>query len=639
MAHEQPEYQIILLNGVRYPVSPIVGYNQTATFEPKRTDGDYTRDSDQIISAKIWTDFTGGIGVENHREGADEGRYWFGTLYVERPYQTCLPPKVYEYSGANWVLGDVDEDFYGQADDGSLMVWDEPNLQWDDTTANIDADPVFRAVAWNGKLYIPHGSGGYTTFTPPTTETISTTRLPIDFVAWDNRLFALCSDGKLSYTSNGTDWTDVATLDTSITPKKLSIYFDRSDNEVIMLTTNVGLFTYDPTSSSFRRSRFRLPPHPDNGKGVAEWRPGEDLFVSAGLQVYRYTGPAAVPMGPDRSEGVPPQYRGAFIDLISEHNAMHGFLFGVNTSGVESEPEVVFDEGLGAEDPFTISETTALSSIFAWTGSGWQHRWTSADDGGTPTWLAVSGLEAAYRLWWGYGTDTTYTIPLSRSFANARQRWITGEIDFEEAGYLDTGWIDHNMREFDKIASHIEINMDNASATELVRISYRIDFEESWTELATVTTLGKTIVPFNVVVQDDGTDFSVGLPYRRIRFKLEMERGADASQSPFMDSFSLKYIKVPVKSAYFTVTIPLQSIDGFEGRTNDEIRHEIEDLLVDDGFIRLEYGADEHRPSRRVRLSRFNAPVRTGLNSLANITMTAIEVPVEGYDGNHPDAN
>jgi hypothetical protein len=101
-----------------------------------------------------------------------------------------------------------------------------------------------------------------------------------------------------------------------------------------------------------------------------------------------------------------------------------------------------------------------------------------------------------------------------------------------------------------------------------------------------------------------------------------------------MDSFSLKYIKIPQKAAYFTITIPLEFEEQWEGKSKDYIRHQIEDLLVDDGFVRIQYGSDEHRPSRRVRISRFSAPVQTGLNALTNITISAIEVPLEGYDGN-----
>jgi hypothetical protein len=552
---------------------------------------------------------------------------------MERPYQLSLLPKVTTISGAKWVLGDVAGAMYGMDSSRNLMIWDEGNSIWTDTTADIDQNPVHRGTAYGGKLYIPHGANGYTIFTPASSETLNTGRKPLDFIVWDDRLFMIGSDGLLSYTTDGTNWTDVLTLDSSITPRKLTIYFDRSDNNVIMLATNVGLFTYDPTSDSFKRSQMRLPPHPDNGLGFEVWRPGEDAFVSAGLQVYRYTGAATVPMGPDRSEGVPPQFRGRFVDFIAEHNSLIGLLEGVSTSSSAS-PEIVMDPGIGMDEEFEISFSTALSSLFAWSGLGWHPKWFSPDDTGSSTWQAVSSASDAYRLWWGYG-DTTYTIPLSRSFANPRQRWISGEIEFEETGYVDTGWIDHNMREFDKIASHVEINMEHATEDEVANVYYRTDYTEAWTLLGQANTIGRTDFPFIVEVQDDGTNFSRGLTYRRIRFKVELARGSDDTQSPFVDSFALKYIKVPQDSAYFTITIPLRFEEEWEGRTKDEIRESVEDMLTDDIFHRLEYGSDLDRPSRRVRFSRFNSPVQSGLNPIANITLTAIEVPLVNYDGNH----
>lgn len=639
MADER-EYGIVLFNGVRYPCDPYIGGQNTAMWEQKIVDGDYTRDSDKAMSAKIWTSFAAGIGVLNHREGADEGRCWFGTANMELPFQIALPDKVETHAGYKYALGEVGGTFYASDNSGNIYSWSESTESFTDTTANLSDTPAYRGVAWNGKLYIPAGADGYTIYTPPTTVSAQA-RQVVDFIVWDNRLFSLTLDGKLGYASanpaTNTDWTDVATLDTSITPYKLEVYFDRADNEVIYVSTSVGLFAYDPTGLKFVRTQLRLPPHPDNGLGMAQWRTGEDLFISAGSEIYRYTGAAAVPFGPDRSEGLPNDLRGRVVDLAPSHNHLFALMEGVALSA-EATPGIEVDPGHGGEGALEVSSVQAGAALMAWTGSGWMPKWIPGGSSGTPNWMCVVGTTTCYRLFWGYA-DNLYSIRLSRTFSNVRRRLETGEGRFESYAYVDTGWIDHNMREFDKLASHLEINMNSAGETEYVTAAYRKDFWTDWVELSDfpANRRGKTIVPFGVEPLSDGSYFSRGVTYRRIRFMFFFQRGSDETQTPLLDSVTLKHIRLPLTGKVFNITIPLEEIGdaGFEGRSVEEVKAEIDDLVESTQFIRFQHGYEEGTNySHRVRMSMLRGPDRTGKRTAGNRNISVVVIPLDGYDGN-----
>src|SRR4029077_20805647 len=122
-----------------------------------------------------------------------------------------------------------------------------------------------------------------------------------------SRLFAITTDGLLVSTTNpvepGTTWSTDATINTSETTRRLTIWQDRQEQDTLFVVTDHSVYAYDPTTSVLVRTRLsEMPPHPDNGLGVASWRPGEDLYVSFGLQVMQYASGMSqiAPIGPDR---------------------------------------------------------------------------------------------------------------------------------------------------------------------------------------------------------------------------------------------------------------------------------------------------------------------------------------------------
>lgn len=640
-----PEYGTIWLDGVAFPVlAGTVGYQNLATFSRKIVSGDPGRDSDDLISSKIWTGFPGGIGVENNRDVADDGKCWFTTVWSRDPFKMTLNRRVVRVAASpavTYPLGDLGGFFYA-ATASTVHKATEAGLRLAPTfgasIGTLTAAPVWRATPWNGKLYVPCGTAGYHATDGTTVDAIVSTVKAVGFLdASDpgvSRLFAFCTDGTLRSTTDGATWNVDATINTSETPRRIELWMDRTEQDTVFLVTDKSVYAWDPTNGYLNKTRMSgMPPHPDNGLGVTTWRPGEDMYVSYGTQVLQYAAGLSqiAPVGPDRQEGLPDELRGRIVDLDSEINSVLALIEGVSVAA--AAPVSEFDPG-HEDEPTEVSGTTALSAVLAYNGFGWHPLWRSSDDSGSPTWLAVSAGGSVYRAWWGYGGGL-YTIRLSRALSNPRQEFQAGEGDFEETGTLDTGWFDANMREFAKLASAFEVNLDAGSGTETVTVEYDTDWDDDRRPLGVASAKGKTILPFGVETTTEGTQFSVGLAFRRIRFWLTWTRTAsDSTQTPVLDSFVLKHIRLPLSGSTYKLTVPLTlGPEGWGGRTAGQIKEELEDLLVKDGFVRLQHGDHPAHHSHRVRLSFVSGVDRTGDDDRGSREVTVVEVPLEGYEG------
>lgn len=639
---ELPEYGTIWLDGVAFPVlAGTVGYQSLATFSRKIVSGDPGRDSDDLISSKIWTGFPGGIGVENNRDVADDGKCWYTTVWSRDPFKMTLNRRVVKVAASpavKYPLGDLAGSFYAATATTVHRATEATTPTFGASIGALSSPPAWRGVAWNGKLYVPCGSAGYHATDGATVDAIVPAVKAIGFVvATDpgvSRLYALCADGTLQSTTDGAVWQTDATLNSSETPRRILIWMDRTEQDTVFVVTDRSVYAWDQTNGYLVRTRMsELPPHPDNGLGAATWRPGEDAYFSFGLQVMQYAAGLSqiAPVGPDRQEGLPNELRGRFVDLAAEFNSVVGLLEGVAVAA--SAPTSEFDPGHD-DEPAEVSGTTALSAVLAYNGFGWHPLWRSGDDSGDATFLCVSGTTDGYRLWWGWG-DGLYTIKLSRSFANPRQQFETGEGDFEETGTLDTGWYDGNMREFEKLASAFEVNLDSGSDTETVAVEYDTDWDDDRRLLGVASAKGKTVLPFGVETTADGALFSEGLSFRRIRFWLTWSRTTgDSTQTPVLDSFVLKHIRLPLSGSTYRITVPLAlGPEGWGDRTAGEIKQEIDALLVKRGFVRLQHGDHPDHHSHRVRLSYVSGTDRTGDDDRGSREITVVEIPLEGYEG------
>ncbi|MCC6382646.1 MAG: hypothetical protein IT304_09045 [Dehalococcoidia bacterium] len=234
----------------------------------------------------------------------------------------------------------------------------------------------------------------------------------------------------------------------------------------------------------------------------------------------------------------------------------------------------------------TFPAVPATASLHRWTGSGWHGTWEHGDPTFYPTWANVTATRHTvdgYRLWWGCTDGNVYSMPLRRTFHNPRAGWQAGVDRFAPTGYILTSRFDALMAGFLKKARRLVLFLDNATPTETIAVSYRVDVEDdNWISLGTATSIGKNVLAFDL----DGDGFAWGQPFNWIQFRFDLARGDDSYQTPVLQAAVLNFTKVPqqAKSFEFTVVFPKESWLGMSG---DTIRTNLERLLADDGYVKL----------------------------------------------------
>jgi len=621
----------IYLDDKPYSVD-IEQYNQLATLLGKVTFGDFTADSDMLISSKIWRSLVGGMNAQRLREGVDENNYAFSsgwdTLY---PNQFGLLPQTVEVPGAPYPLGEFNNAVM-LASASALYSWDESTDAKSSSLGALDNPPVYRGVEFNGKFFIPQ-SVGFQAWDGASVAAQNTTVKAICFEIWDDKLYAITSDKKLYMSTDGSVWSLEYTIKSHIIPRKLKLYMDNSNEEALFLATSRGLYAWDDLAKKFVVTRLgpSLPPHPDNGLAVAHWRPGEDLFYSAGMDIYRFTGNAVSPtVSINDRDGLPVPYRGKVVDLCEGHNALYALTQGVQ----EATPYVSakeFDPGQNNDPPFEVSLTEARNIVVQWNGYGW-HPVDVPAATGTPTWLLISGAANEYRLWWGIGSSC-YTQRLSRTWLKPKQKAEAVEGEYQTSGILELGRFDAGMQMFDKVMSHLEIRAEVFDpSVHTVYPMYRTDADETWRQLSAVYQQGNNICAFGNEILDDGTVFSFGEVCKWIELRLHGST-QDDTKNFVIDSIVLKFIKRPLESAAWTYDIDLMTNQQWD-RSALEIKDELDDFSVNPRFVRLRHGSNTQR-SHRVYVSRNQGHNQTGDDPRGGRSITLAQIRLDNYEGNH----
>jgi tripartite motif-containing protein 71 len=348
---------------LRYPISS-VDRSQLGIYDRKFIVGDAQFDSDSYQSAVIYSDLSGGIGIEDSDEGADTTRFWFGVMDTRSPRMIGLPPLVSTptppQAGACRPLGVIGTQFYACFDDDAYG-WNDTTGAWHATVNDLDFAPVNKPVAFDGRVWIPQGANGIRSVTETTAASGALTEANITatpeaaaLCIWNNKLYALATDGDLWVLPQGTTtWATVAPssgtqlrLNTSETPKNLASYFNRAGEPTLWAITDRAAYQFYETAVEWRPSNIAFPPHPDFGRSVAVWRTGEDLWIAAGLDIVRQTtGNAIVPLasGVSRDQGVPQEYRGTTLDICPEISSLYA-LVGSGSEATDYD----FDDTVGS---------------------------------------------------------------------------------------------------------------------------------------------------------------------------------------------------------------------------------------------------------------------------------------------------
>ena len=340
--------------------------SQTAVFDRRLTIGPADQDSDDFISTLSMGDWSGG-GQIDELSGADQSRYWWGIFDNRSPHQAALPPRVYNpdsgkpsgATGTSYPLGVVNNTAYF-AFGTDICGFNESGQVWY-TKESMGHAPVGKPISFNGKLFVPCGVNGYKIVTEsgtgnptvtavtgaadPTTHDedtpIQTSPRPVAFAIFESdKIFALTTTGGIAWSQTGdnNDWTwdwrnDTASypkINSSFTPYGLKPYFNRNGISTLFINHSGGVYIYDRAVRMLNDTSILAPSFPNMAKAMEIWRPGEDLWVSMGLDIIHYTAAnTTVPLsGVNRDAGLPAEYRGAIVDLQAEMSALYALVGG-----------------------------------------------------------------------------------------------------------------------------------------------------------------------------------------------------------------------------------------------------------------------------------------------------------------------
>lgn len=620
----------VMLDGMTLQLASEVREQDLARFQSKVTQGDYSFDSDPNQSVWVISSLVGGIGNEFLKEGVDDETYWTGDLETRYPHMITLLPetvRVTGMGGAASPLGDF------PASGPSLFVsfgtslarWVESAQEFV-TVGEMNASPTNKAIEHDKHLWIPLGHGGYATVNEAFELTLHDDINVLAFTLWDNKVIALTVDGVLRIRPGLDDtWeeeSDDLKLPSGHLPRNLVVFLNQQEDATVHVITNQDAWAYDRELNRLVRTQLQYPRHPDQGLASAVWR-GESMYVSVGLGIHSYTGGVISAIGPDGRYGLPASLRGRIVDLEPEYNGMIAVVEG----NVVADDEIQDVDLLPTtfRDPIKpFRRRSARSTILRYGGYGWHPVWTSDSREGLPTRAYVSIADNKYRLWWGYAGDMFYQ-DLRTTFHNPKAGMQVGEDRFARTGSLTTGWFDADMLGFKKLASHIEITLadvfQDGTQTGEARVEYQVDNDQGWHVLGSTSYVGRSIMRFGIGESLANPQFSEGIKFQQIRFRITLN-SSDPYMSPVVESFLLKYIKLPLSRMSWAFSVKLDQERSFMGHGVATTADRIRQLATDGKFHEFIY----RNKSYRVRVAQTQSAGFSGRDPRNTMQLSVIEI-------------
>lgn len=637
------EVDEIVIDNVSIPVRQIQR-TDTARFEGKVTFGDYSVDSDQLMSTWAQSTWVGGGNVATHIEGATDTRYRWARAWTQSNAQLTLPlaatrvdlewaepPASTATTEITTAYGDVIEAYRPWvvhdraarplgarnglvfAACGAMLSAVNAGTGTAYAIGALAAMPVGEG-AWYGssdyatlRLWIPLGEHGLQTYNHQT-DTINPVDATVPAVAvatWDTKLFALTVDRELRiYDRTGT-WraaTDDLTLPPDETPAGLVRYFDRSGNAALAVITDKQVWLYNDEAGVITPLGFEYPRSRDSAGAATVWR-DDGLYVADRLGVTRVsTAGVITPMGLDRDDGF--QITAIFADMpgIATVDAHRITALCPSTNMLLAAVRGYVSTADGV--------TASRNVLMGWNEAGWHYvaaldRNATGDAAFTPCGLLVADTRDGYQAVVGSAPadldDATgqngalYLVDLPEGLHAPRQPLTDHHVAFADEGVLYTGWIDAAMSNFYKAWSHVEVTLARPDITQndppgVVEVSYRTEQDPStWHYLGAVDRFGRTVLPINTI---NGVDR--GLRSTRIELMVSLRDTSGAHplhESPIVESIAIKFIKLAQAGAAWLVHVPLSDFDLWRGLGPEQI----------DAFLsRLAADGSSHGPFQRM---------------------------------------
>ena len=573
MANKVVDENEIYLGDTYYPLTRPVQSTLASIYPAKITIGDTTRDSNLRSSVISWSDWRGGIGVERMQGSADADRAWYSTCNLRHRHHLVLPALSTATTSKDASDADINGAITFIQDLGTVLYagyatapyyYSEANDRWTRvTTTDGGSDHSFPAaptdsitvrMAGTDYIVVAFGSGfAYFSSSVVVTQNTSTATQFLTF--WDDRLWGIDTTGQLWYTLTigGTPVNDakLPVQDDYVTD--LFVGRDAAGEQIIYAATKTGLYAHDLANARWVETQFQLPFHNFNGTGSVRWR--DAVYVPSGLGIYKYingnNNAVITVMGPDRDDGVPSTYRGTVKKPVGTHTELIAAIDATTAPGAQAATDIPWQygstSGMGGHSSSVIQAGSGSSSIVAWNDTGWETKWVApSSKTGKPVdvMLISNAGKGDYRLWWGLdGSVYSQLIPFD--VTNPSQLVAVDGTDYayESTGFHETPWFDANQTEVDKLALTLKVEVQDASASETVAVSYATDYSTTYTALTTITstTLGAT--SGTQTFQLPSSDSPVGVGFRSIKFKLTLSRGSNTTLSPDVVSVTLEYRK------------------------------------------------------------------------------------------------
>jgi hypothetical protein len=346
---------------------------------------------------------------------------------------------------------------------------------------------------------------------------------------------------------------------------------DAAGEPILYAATKKGLFAHDAANMKFIQTELTLPNHPFAGKGTIRWR--DSIYMPAGLGVYRYinqSGGAVLTItGPDRDDGLPADNRGTIKYMSGSHNELFVGVDSATAPNITSEDSIPYQWKSHHGSP-VIDGDSGYSSILGYNDLGWEAKWVASTAGRSIQYMLVSDAYDEYRLWWGFNNEIKF-MKIPSDIINPS---FVSDFEFKASGVHETPWFNAGQSEVNKLALKLKTEVQDASSTETVTVSYATNYSESYTAAGsaiTSTTLGGTS---GISTYTFGS--SAGTTFRAIKFKLELARTTNTSTAnykkltPDVVSLTLEWRKK--LSAKWGHQVQVDLNKEYKGNTPKELR-------------------------------------------------------------------
>lgn len=549
--------------GVPVALTPLEGFPDAIVF------GDNTRRSDQRTAAVIFTTWRDGMGQDEYIEpegiasfaDSDSDTWWAGSLVcptattrLGAPGALLTPPN------AN-ILAPWYVDYLGQPT-AAIIAWRPRNAgglnlrrynrttdSWNTFNGASPADQLTGFCQFGGRFFVSAlQSNGLYYSSDGDTWTNSPRAAQVAGIAdHDNKLFYFNAvTGYMEYTTDPV--TGAAPSATGTTRQSDKPLFLLPDEQVfqllewryggapaLFLVTNRRLIRYDDDSATFS-TYYRYVDVISNlvlGFPRAHvWPRDNNLYLTlyhrtdptTADTVIQLTGATVDEVSPNRRGGIARDERVSITHLAGAAHRLFAF---------------------GAKRPLTpsLGRTLAMND-----GQGWHTQYRDATGA-----EVVGGGYSAGRLWTVLSTGTVLeqAIPDVRDIpSNA-----TGRAYDTTPATHTTAWTDGGTPGIRKRALWVRLDARNDDTTGLpagatVTVRYRTWGSAGWTTLGTVsaaTTAWPAILAF-----------PGGLPFTRIRLRLELQRGTASNATPNIVEASLHYVRRPQRRYNRVVRVDLR---------------------------------------------------------------------------------